>query len=969
MKYIYLLAVLFVFTSSNTILAQCGGSEFCNGNTGLYSNDDATNIAYDNMGSCYHSTYIKEPNGEWKTWGANMTNNGNAALSPISINSINYPLLTGTIYKVAVGSDGVYSQLIVLTSDGLFVGGSEGEVFSDVITTSQIFKRITVNGKTDGLPLNVGTGDIKMLFASTGTLMITTCLGEVFVLSQNISIRGNGGSGSATQWSKVMINATTPLTNIIVSRGNGEIGFALKSDGTLWTWGTNTNLGDGTSYTTRNYATQMTLPAGMPGVKMIQATIQQQYSSYYILGTDKKVYTLGDNSDGQLGDRTTINRTSWVNAKNPDNSIITDAAWISANEHDSYYAGLGVIKFGGLFFTAGVNSYFMIGRDIEDGINFLKIPNGVSSTDVITHAEVGGHSTALVRLGSIRYGYVGHRINGSMGDGSSLDEEQETFDFITPPIVAVCGTLCVQPTITPNSPVICPGSDAVFTISGTPGDIITYTLNSGGAQTTTIGTDGTVQVTVAGAIVNQNINLTFILGGTGACSNFLSTTSNISINSSVTPTFTQVASICSGGVLNPLPTTSTNGITGTWAPALDTNQTTLYTFTPTITGTCITNATMTIQISTTTVPTFTQVNSICEGATLNALPLTSNNGIVGTWLPVINNLQTTTYTFTPNGGSCVDLVTMTVVVNPKPTPIFTQVAPICEGNTLANLPIISTNNITGTWLPAVNNLATTTYNFTPFDFCATTVPMTIIVNTKINPVFANFETICYGDSVFDLPLVSTNGISGTWSPAFSNTQSSGYIFTPNINECAFPGATNISVYNDFDFDYKKYCLNGNLLLEVFPLLNSFDGSTSSYNWNLNSVNVGNEPIFNITSYLKNTTAIETLPLSFEITVTTIDGCPKTKSIPIKSIYCDIQKGVSPNNDGLNEFFDLRLLFVKHLSIFNRYGVKVYSKEGYTEEWHGQADNGSILPDATYFYVIDFESGDSKTGWIYINKEQ
>jgi hypothetical protein len=50
-------------------------------------------------------------------------------------------------------------------------------------------------------------------------------------------------------------------------------------------------------------------------------------------------------------------------------------------------------------------------------------------------------------------------------------------------------------------------------------------------------------------------------------------------------------------------------------------------------------------------------------------------------------------------------------------------------------------------------------------------------------------------------------------------------------------------------------------------------------------------------------------------------------------------------------------------------VKVYSKEGYTEEWHGQADNGSILPDATYFYVIDFESGDSKTGWIYINKEQ
>ena len=55
----------------------------------------------------------------------------------------------------------------------------------------------------------------------------------------------------------------------------------------------------------------------------------------------------------------------------------------------------------------------------------------------------------------------------------------------------------------------------------------------------------------------------------------------ITVNPNVTPTFTHVAAICSGATLSALPTTSLNGITGTWAPALDNTATTTYTFTPT----------------------------------------------------------------------------------------------------------------------------------------------------------------------------------------------------------------------------------------------------------------------------------------------------------------------------------------------------------------------------------------------------
>ncbi len=62
-----------------------------------------------------------------------------------------------------------------------------------------------------------------------------------------------------------------------------------------------------------------------------------------------------------------------------------------------------------------------------------------------------------------------------------------------------------------------------------------------------------------------------------------------------TPTFTPIASICSGSPLSALPTTSTNGITGTWSPALNNTATTLYTFTPTA-GQCAGSTTLTISI-------------------------------------------------------------------------------------------------------------------------------------------------------------------------------------------------------------------------------------------------------------------------------------------------------------------------------------------------------------------------------------
>jgi hypothetical protein len=202
-------------------------------------------------------------------------------------------------------------------------------------------------------------------------------------------------------------------------------------------------------------------------------------------------------------------------------------------------------------------------------------------------------------------------------------------------------------------------------------------------------------------------------------------------SSKLNPAFTLPTSICSGTALT-LPTVSTNGVSGTWSPSFNntvtTNTTTNYTFTPT-TGFCSNSGTRTITVNANVTPSFNNVESICSGNTLNALPTQSLNNVIGNWSPVLNNTATTTYTFTPIPGVCALTKTMTVIVNPRAIPTFESFLPICSGENVSAFPQTSTNGIVGSWFPLTNNVETTTYTFTPNnDYCATTATGTLVVN-------------------------------------------------------------------------------------------------------------------------------------------------------------------------------------------------------------------------------------------------
>ncbi|MBK9398192.1 MAG: hypothetical protein IPN55_13515 [Saprospiraceae bacterium] len=265
------------------------------------------------------------------------------------------------------------------------------------------------------------------------------------------------------------------------------------------------------------------------------------------------------------------------------------------------------------------------------------------------------------------------------------------------------------------------------------------------------------------------------------------------VNAAASPTFTPSPSYCAGDPIPALPTTSNNGYTGTWSPAIDNTTTTTYTFTPTP-GLCASTTTLAITVNQPTIPTFTPPPSYCAGAVIPALPTTSLNGINGSWSPAIDNTMTTTYTFTPTPGLCASTTTLAITVNQPTLPTFTPPPSYCAGTAIPALPTTSLNGINGTWSPAIDNTMTTTYTFTPTPgLCASNTTLSITINQPTIPTFTAPPSYCAGAAIPALPTTSLNGVNGTWSPAIDNTMTTTYTFTPTAGQCASTTTLSITI--------------------------------------------------------------------------------------------------------------------------------------------------------------------------------
>lgn len=390
------------------------------------------------------------------------------------------------------------------------------------------------------------------------------------------------------------------------------------------------------------------------------------------------------------------------------------------------------------------------------------------------------------------------------------------------------------------------------------------------------------------------------------------------------------------------------------------------------TGPCATTQTITVTITAPDItPTFDPISDFCSGTATPELEPISQNGITGSWLPtIIDNLTvgTTTYNFTPDANQCAVAQTLDVnVTAPNITPTFAPISDVCSEAAAPQLEPTSINSISGSWLPSVVDNTTvgiTTYTFTPNSGqCALQNTLDVTVLSSSTSDFDTSLTICSGDTPPILEPISPNGIPGSWSPSVVDaTQNGTYVFTPDAiaNQCATGQNFDVTVSPNPQFAISGDCLNGKYTLSITSA--GFDLETANFVWSYEGVVIANQ---------NESTVVVSQVGTYTCNVT-YQGCFTTEPFNAISVSCTIQKGISPKGtgagDGLNDYFDLEGQNVSKLEIFNRYGTKVYSKANYSKEWYGQTDGGDELPDGTYFYVIERNGEESKTGWIYINHE-
>ena len=426
--------------------------------------------------------------------------------------------------------------------------------------------------------------------------------------------------------------------------------------------------------------------------------------------------------------------------------------------------------------------------------NWLSIP---TITNYSISYKIGSNSEIIVGdVGNVNFYTVTNILQGETAEIKVTPIGGNPADcFVVNAMSCILDNCLVSPTITLNqgttSQQICENAaltDIIFTVGGgaTNASITAGSLPAG-VSASLVGNQFTIKGTpTATGIFNYTITTS------GGCGANASISGSITVNQKINPAFTTTTSICIGETIAALPLLSNNSISGKWTPALNNLATTEYTFTPDV-GQCANTTKLTITVNSAAIsPTFNTINPICAGETIAVLPTISNNSISGKWTPALNNLATTEYTFTPDVGQCANTTKLTITVNPKITPIFNAVNPICAGETIAVLPTISNNSISGKWTPALNNLATTEYTFTPdIGQCAAVTKLTITVNPKITPIFNAVNPICAGETIAVLPTISNNTISGKWTPALDNLKTTEYTFTPNIGQCA--GVTKLTI--------------------------------------------------------------------------------------------------------------------------------------------------------------------------------
>lgn len=386
-----------------------------------------------------------------------------------------------------------------------------------------------------------------------------------------------------------------------------------------------------------------------------------------------------------------------------------------------------------------------------------------------------------------------------------------------------------------------------------------------------------------------------------------------------------------------------------------------------------------------------------------------NAGLVYTFTPagpsvgaggaITGMITGTSYTVVSNNGTCSSLSSASFVnaaqLSIPVIPTISIAAPTCSSNGVATI----TNYVAGlTYVftpagPTVNaagvisgmTVGTNYVVAASNGSCASADSSSFTINAMLavpaTPTISSVAPTCFlvgsssisnynGTLVYTFipagPSVGAGGsISGmTIGTSYTVTASDGTcsslasVSFSNLDVLASPVAPTLSVVNSL------ICSGETAIFQI----NGTANNVVTY-----SINGGTNQTVTLTASGSATVEFENSSTNVVIELSNISNgncsLSLTESATVTVESCSIPKGISPNGDGLNDSWDLSAYNIKKVEIFNRYGTKVYSKSNYEKEWFGQSDSGNELPDGTYYFVIDFTDLETKTGWIYINRER
>ncbi|MBX3102383.1 MAG: gliding motility-associated C-terminal domain-containing protein [Bacteroidetes bacterium] len=145
--------------------------------------------------------------------------------------------------------------------------------------------------------------------------------------------------------------------------------------------------------------------------------------------------------------------------------------------------------------------------------------------------------------------------------------------------------------------------------------------------------------------------------------------------------------------------------------------------------------------------------------------------------------------------------------------------------------------------------------------------------------------------------------------------------------------------------------------------NTSTGHAASWFWEIDGV-LHNTPELRMDLDADGTYAIR-------LTLLDSDGCVFVKDSLLnfmqgKLLYLRVPNVFSPNNDGINDRWEPETNnpnCLEQLSIFNRWGVKIFETAQPAKGWDGRSKHGTDAPEGAYVFVLRLRDGNERSGTV------